>query len=115
MKNKCFLYNADSYSFFEKLKDDGIIVNHIITDPPYNISKSNNFGKDFLMEKLKEFWNNYKGAIIGVIVAILILATKIYNLIVAIILIVIGALAGNYVQQNKQYVKDKIKQFIDRM
>ena len=44
MKNKCFLYNADSYSFFEKLKDDGIIVNHIITDPPYNISKSNNFG-----------------------------------------------------------------------
>ena len=35
------------------------------------------------MEKLKEFWNNYKGAIIGVIVAILILATKIYNLIVA--------------------------------
>ncbi len=67
------------------------------------------------MEKLKEFWNNYKGAIIGVIVAILILATKIYNLIVAIILIVIGALAGNYVQQNKQYVKDKIKQFIDRM
>ena len=67
------------------------------------------------MEKLQEFWNNYKGAIIGVIVAILILATKIYNLIVAIILIVIGALAGNYVQQNKQYVKDKIKQFIDRM
>lgn len=67
------------------------------------------------MEKLKEFWNNYKGAIIGVIVAILILATKIYNLIVAIILIVIGAFAGNYVQQNKQYVKDKIKQFIDRM
>ena len=67
------------------------------------------------MEKLKEFWNNYKGAILGVIVAILILATKIYNLIVAIILIVIGALAGNYVQQNKQYVKDKIKQFIDRM
>ena len=67
------------------------------------------------MEKLKEFWNNYKGAIIGIIVAILILATKIYNLIVAIILIVIGALAGNYVQQNKQYVKDKIKQFIDRM
>ena len=40
---------------------------------------------------------------------------KIYNLIVAIILIVIGAFAGNYVQQNKQYVKDKIKQFIDRM
>ena len=67
------------------------------------------------MEKLKEFWNNYKGAIIGEIVAILILATKIYNLIVAIILIVIGAFAGNYVQQNKQYVKDKIKQFIDRM
>ena len=39
------------------------------------------------MGSLKEFWDNYKGAIIGIIVAILILITKLYNLIVAIILI----------------------------
>ena len=67
------------------------------------------------MGNLKDFWNNYKGAIIGIIIAILILITKLYNLRVAIILIVMGAFVGNYVQQNKQYVKDKIKQFIDRM
>ena len=67
------------------------------------------------MSNLGDFWNNYKGAIIGVIVAILILITKIYNLIVGIILIVIGAILGNYIQKNKEYVKDKIKGFIDRI
>ena len=35
--------------------------------------------------------------------------------IIAIILIVIGAIVGNYIQQNKEYVKDKIKAFIDRI
>ena len=49
------------------------------------------------------------------IVAILILITKIYYLVVAIILIVIGAIVGNYIQQNKEIVKDKIKGFIDRI
>lgn len=44
MKNNCILYNADSYKFFDSLKNNNIKVNHIITDPPYNISKSNNFG-----------------------------------------------------------------------
>lgn len=37
------LYNADSYVMIEQLIRDHIVVNHIITDPPYNISKSNNF------------------------------------------------------------------------
>ena len=67
------------------------------------------------MEKLQEFWNNYKGAILGVIVAILLLITKLYNAIVAILLIIFGAIAGNYIQNNKEIVKDKIKGFIDRM
>ena len=31
------------------------------------------------MEGLKEFWNRYKGAIIGIIIAILILATRLYD------------------------------------
>ncbi len=43
MNNNCLLYKADSYSFFETLKNNNITVNHIITDPPYNISKTNNF------------------------------------------------------------------------
>ena len=67
------------------------------------------------MSSIGDFWNNYKGAIIGVIVAILILITRLYSLMVGIILIVIGAILGNYIQKNKEFVKDKIKGFIDRI
>lgn len=37
------IYNEDSYGFIEILEKKQISVNHIITDPPYNISKDNNF------------------------------------------------------------------------
>ena len=66
------------------------------------------------MEGIKEFWDRYKGAIIGIIVAILIIATRLYELIICVILIVLGAIVGNYIQQNKQIVKDRLKNFIDR-
>ena len=36
------------------------------------------------MEGLKQFWSQYKGAIIGVIIAILILVTRLHDLILAI-------------------------------
>lgn len=67
------------------------------------------------MNGFKEFWNNYKGAIIGVVIAALILITRLQNLIVAIVVLVLGALIGNYVQQNKDDVKSKLKNFIDKM
>ena len=67
------------------------------------------------MESLKGFWNQYKGAIIGVIIAILILCTRLYELIIGIVLIVLGAFVGHYVQQNKAEVKEKLKNFIDRL
>ena len=54
-------------------------------------------------------------AIIGIIIAIVILATRLYDVIVGILLILAGAFLGNYVQQNKDEVKSKIKKFIDRM
>lgn len=38
---------------------------------------------------LKDFWNNYKGAIIGIVVAILILVTRLHDLILAIVILVI--------------------------
>lgn len=43
--NDCFceLFNADSYSKINDFIKRDTIVNHIITDPPYNISKKNNF------------------------------------------------------------------------
>ena len=64
---------------------------------------------------LKEFWNNYKGAIIGVIIAILIIATRLHDLILAIVILLLGAFIGNYVQQNKEEVKAKLKGFIDKI
>ena len=63
----------------------------------------------------KDFWNNYKGAIIGIIIAILILITRLHDLILAIVIIGLGAFIGNYVQQNKEDVKTKLKSFIDKM
>lgn len=67
------------------------------------------------MEDFKKFISKYRGAIIGVLVAIVILATRLYALIVGILLILAGAFVGNYVQQNKDEVKTKLKKFIDRM
>ena len=37
------LYNDDAYKVLPKLAESGLLVDHIITDPPYNISKDNNF------------------------------------------------------------------------
>ena len=49
------------------------------------------------MNGFKEFWNNYKGAIIGVVIAALILITRLQDLIIAIVVLVLGALIGNYI------------------
>lgn len=37
------IYNADAYEIVKEFQEKKIKVNHIITDPPYNISKENNF------------------------------------------------------------------------
>lgn len=37
------LYNDDALTIIKEFKRNGLKVNHIITDPPYNISKANNF------------------------------------------------------------------------
>lgn len=67
------------------------------------------------MNNFKEFWNQYKGAILGVILAILILITGLDKLILAIVVLFLGAFIGNYVQRNKEDVKVKLKKFIDKM
>lgn len=67
------------------------------------------------MDNFKNFWSQYKGAIIGIIVAILILVTRLHDLILAIVVLILGAFIGNYVQQNKEDVKSKLKGFIDKM
>ena len=67
------------------------------------------------MNGFQEFVKQYRGAIIGVIIAILILITRLHDLILAIVVLVLGAFIGNYVQQNKDFVKTKLKNFIDKM
>ena len=67
------------------------------------------------MNSFKGFVSEYSGAIIGAIVAILILLTGLYKLIIGIILIGMGIFVGNYIQRNKFEVKEKLKSFIDRM
>ena len=67
------------------------------------------------MDDIKKFVSQYRGAIIGILVAIVILATRLYNLIIGILLILVGVFIGNYVQQNKEDVKTKLKNFIDRV
>ena len=67
------------------------------------------------MEDIKNFLMKYRGAIIGGIVAVLLLLTRLYDLIIGIVLIGLGIYLGNYVQLNKEKVKDKLKKIIDKM
>ena len=67
------------------------------------------------MEEIKKFLMKYRGAIIGGIIAILLLLTRLYDLIMGIVLIGLGIYIGNYVQLNKEKVKDTLRKIIDRM
>ena len=67
------------------------------------------------MEDFKKFMSQYGGMIIGIIVAIILLCTQLYKLIIGIILVFICGYAGNYVQHNKFAVKEKSKNFIDKL
>lgn len=67
------------------------------------------------MDELKKFLKTYGGAIIGAIIAVLVLCTHLYELIIWVVFICLGIFLGNYVQHNKIYVKEKLKNFIDRL
>jgi len=67
------------------------------------------------MEEFKKFMSQYGGMVIGIIIAILLLCTQLYKLIIGIILVFVCAYAGNYIQHNKFEVKEKLKNFIDRL
>lgn len=67
------------------------------------------------MEDLKNFFGTYGGGIIGAIIAIIILCTRLYEIALWIIFIIIGIWTGNYIQHNKAKVKEKAKKFIDKL
>ena len=51
----------------------------------------------------------------GGIIAILILCTGLLKLVVGILILCAGVFLGNYVQQNKYEVKQKLVDFINRI
>lgn len=67
--------------------------------------------KKFNLNKIVE---NYGGAIIGGIVALILCFTRLYELLISIVIIIAGAFIGNYVQKNREIVKEKLKAFIDK-
>ncbi len=66
------------------------------------------------MEKFKNFILEYRGAIIGGIIAIVALVLRIHEFLIGCLVIAAGILAGNYVQKNKEIVKEKIRDLVDR-
>ena len=67
------------------------------------------------MEKVKQFLIKYRWAIIGGIVAIIALILKLHKALIVILVVVAGILLGNYVQHNKEFVKEKLKTYIDKL
>lgn len=67
------------------------------------------------MEKFLQFIMDNKYPIIGLIIAIIIIATGVYEWIVPILLIALCVYGGWYFQRNKDDVKEKIKNFIDKL
>ncbi len=65
-------------------------------------------------ESFMDFIVKYKGAIIGGIIAILLVCTGLFKLLLSLIVIVGGIFLGNYIQNNKDSVKDTLKKYIDK-
>ena len=56
----------------------------------------------------------YGGAILGGIIAIILCFTRLYRLLIALLVITGGVFLGNYIQKNKDDVKIKLKELIDK-
>ena len=64
---------------------------------------------------IKQLLDKYLGIIIGALVALVLIALKCVYVIECIVLIVVCAWAGRYVQNNKSTVKTKLKSGIDKV
>lgn len=67
------------------------------------------------MKNVKEFFINYRGAIIGGIIGLVALILNLHKIVIAILIIIAGIFIGNYVQHNKDFVKAKLKMYIDKL
>ena len=62
----------------------------------------------------KNFCLKHKGAIIGGLIAIIIACTALRAILFGLIIIAFGIWLGNYIQNNKEKVKETLKNFIDK-
>ena len=67
------------------------------------------------MEEIKKFLIKYRGAIIGGLIALIALLLNLHKVVIFILIIVAGIVIGNYIQHNKEFVKDKLKSYIDKL
>lgn len=67
------------------------------------------------MKDFENFLKKYRGAIIGGLIAIIALILNLHKILMWIIIVVAGIVIGNYVQNNKEFVKDKLKSYIDKL
>lgn len=63
---------------------------------------------------MKEIWEKYKGAILGGVIAVVVLASELAETVFYILVVGGAIILGNYVQKNKEEVKEKLKDFIDK-
>ena len=68
-----------------------------------------------MMENVKNFIMKYRGAIIGGAISIVALLLNLHKILIWILIVVAGIVIGNYVQHNKEIVKEKIKSYIDKL
>lgn len=67
------------------------------------------------MEEFKKFLIKYRGAIIGGLFALVALLLNLHKFVFFVGIILVGGLVGNYVQHNKELVKEKLKSYIDKL
>lgn len=67
------------------------------------------------MKNVKDFLTKYRGAIIGGIIAIIALILNLHKIVIAVLIILAGIFLGNYIQYNKDFVKEKLKMYIDKL
>ena len=67
------------------------------------------------MDGFKSFFQKHGGKVIGGAIALVLACTSLYRFIIAVVFIIAGVWAGNYIQKNKELVKEKLKGIIDKM
>lgn len=67
------------------------------------------------MGEFVNFLKKHAGAIVGGIIALVLACTSLYRIMIAVVFVIFGIWAGNYVQKNKEVVKEKLKNIIDKM